>query len=212
MMQAHGRSRSRFHLRRQSSSSSGVEPGGNSQDDGRTAPSDGPRTGYQGLRGKAGWVTGCRMARATRCRPSAARHPADKRHVARRQNVSPNAGYRVEWKGDFDDFLDQLRGKWVTEDGYAFLYRSWLYHGCLRQHRPAPETPPDACPIFRLAGRYTKRMSAVHRQDLLDCWRGKEPFDLDELVACKIRADKKTNGGGCVLEPRQNACETNNLC
>ncbi|MCW3477552.1 hypothetical protein [Limobrevibacterium gyesilva] len=32
-------------------------------------------------------------------------------------------GYQVKWKGDFDDFLKLLRGKWQMLDGYAFLHQ-----------------------------------------------------------------------------------------
>jgi hypothetical protein len=30
-------------------------------------------------------------------------------------------GYEVKWPGDFDDFLNLLRGLWEMDEGYAFL-------------------------------------------------------------------------------------------
>lgn len=30
-------------------------------------------------------------------------------------------GYEVKWKGEFDDFLNRLRGLWELSDGYASL-------------------------------------------------------------------------------------------
>lgn len=33
-------------------------------------------------------------------------------------------GYQVRWGGDFDDFLQKLRGKWEMIDGYAVLHQS----------------------------------------------------------------------------------------
>ncbi len=30
-------------------------------------------------------------------------------------------GYEVKWHGEFDDFLQRLRGSWEMSDGYAYL-------------------------------------------------------------------------------------------
>jgi hypothetical protein len=32
-------------------------------------------------------------------------------------------GYEVKWPGDFDDFLNLLRGKWEFAEGYVVLYQ-----------------------------------------------------------------------------------------
>lgn len=55
-------------------------------------------------------------------RPTGFMWPADKPFPwTAEQCKAAVIGYEVKWPGDFDDFLNLLRGEWEMSDGYAFL-------------------------------------------------------------------------------------------
>jgi hypothetical protein len=88
-----------------------------------------------GLHGIPGWITpeqavevavdrgleGLSMG----IRPSNFMWPADKPFPWSAEECKAAViGYEVQWHGNFDDFLNCLRGKWEMSDGYAFLHQT----------------------------------------------------------------------------------------
>jgi hypothetical protein len=91
--------------------------------------------GVHGLRGVPGWISDRDAVQAVvdhgvhglpiDIRPSSFMWPADKPFPWSAEECKAAViGYEVKWKGDFDDFLKCLRGKWEMSDGYAFLHQS----------------------------------------------------------------------------------------
>jgi hypothetical protein len=91
--------------------------------------------GAYGLRGMANWITE-RQATESVVDHAMAILPLDIRETGfmwppgkpfpwtADQCKAALLGYEVRWTGDFDDFLNHLRGKWEMSAGYAFLYQS----------------------------------------------------------------------------------------
>ena len=88
-----------------------------------------------GLSGLAYWATGAEAVRAaaghapaalpTNIRETGFMWPADKSFPWTAEECKAAViGYQVKWRGDFDDFLTHLRGKWETIDGYVGPHQS----------------------------------------------------------------------------------------
>ena len=93
------------------------------------------KLGAYGLPGIPSWVTARQAAEglvdrgihglSIDIRPTGFMWPADKPFPWTAEECKAAViGYEVKWNGDFDDFLNHLRGKWEMSDGYAFLHQS----------------------------------------------------------------------------------------
>ena len=91
--------------------------------------------GAQGLAGFAAWTSKPEAVQATvdhalgglplDIRPSHFMWPPEKPFPWTADECRAAViGYEVKWKGEFDDFLNLLRGKWEMADGYAFLHQT----------------------------------------------------------------------------------------
>jgi len=88
-----------------------------------------------GLHGIPGWITRDQAVDVVvqsgleglpiGIRPSGFMWPADKPFPWSPEECKAAViGYGVKWHGDFDDFLNCLRGKWEMSDGYAVLHQN----------------------------------------------------------------------------------------